>query len=72
MALEPAPKRMRVEGEEEGEEEGEREQGLVVARKHKQSALKGVFEDVKRVFERWRMAGQYVDREDFSVLCLSL
>ena len=61
-ALEPAPKRMRVEGE----EEGEREQGLAVVRNQRQSALRDVFEKVKRTFESWRMGGQYVNNEDLS------
>ena len=67
VALEPAPKRRRVEGQ----EEPEGGQELVAVRKQRQSALKDVFERVKAIFVRWRMAGQYVDREDFSVLCLS-
>ena len=67
VALEPAPKRTRVEGEEEGEEEGERKQELVAVRKRRPSALKDVYEQVHRAFEKWRMAGQYVDHQN--LLC---
>ena len=70
-ALQPAPKRMRVEceegeeqGEKQGEEQGERKQGTVVVRRARQSALKDVFEEVQRTFEKWRMGGQYVDTDD--------
>ena len=37
----------------------------VAVKKGKQSLLKEVFEQVKSVFERWRMGGQYVDNEVF-------
>ena len=72
LALEPAPKRRRVEGEEGGEEGGEEEgeqatgeqrQREVVVRKTRQSALIDVYEQVKFSFERWRMGGLYVDSE---------
>ena len=51
VALEPVPKRRRVEHEEGGEREMQ-----VAVRKGKQSLLKIVFEQVRSVFERWRLA----------------
>ena len=51
VALEPVPKRRRVEHEEGGEREMQ-----VAVRKGKQSLLKIVFEQVRSVLERWRPA----------------
>ena len=60
VVLEPVPKRRRVEHEEGGEEGGEEQEEsveeLVAVRKGKQSLLKEVFEQVRSVFERWRLA----------------
>ena len=43
---------------------GEREMQHVVVKKGKKSALSDVFAEVKVSFERWRMAGLYVDADD--------
>ena len=66
VALEPVPKRRRVEHEEGGEEGGEEEEESVeeqgeremqvAVRKGRQSLLKIVFEQVRSVLERWRLA----------------
>ena len=35
-----------------------------VLRKSRITALKCVFDEVKKTFDRWRLGGQYVDSED--------
>ena len=56
------------EGGEEGGKEAGKEGGKEVVRRLRGSALRPIYDEIKKVFERWRMGGQYVDNEDFYVV----